>query len=420
MNSLMIKSVDIADHASNCVEVEFLSPSVNASFDKYSFSVELYIKSDKAVETIRFNALGEIHDEVKPVGCNQENHVHLTHIKCEISTLGLSEAFNVVVVAELENGEYIRLGQIKGARNRLSVAETSAFMPICVNGIPRSGTTFLMGLMSSHPQLVSKDAYPFEHRPAMYWVHLFQALSRPNNAVGGMWNWAFEEDKNKVGAFPYSPGMDETDAWVANGYIDSLARFCIQSVDQTYKLIADQNNKPDAGFFLEKFPGLKGKYISELYPSYHEVVIVRDIRDVFCSVKSFNKQRGRDDFGVDRHDDDKSYLRSLGVLLRKMYNKRTMGCSRTRYHLVKYEDLIVSPVDTVLDLYKRLGMNVGNDVVGNLEAALSSNNLNVSSHRTGAAGNDVARWKVDLPEALNDFVFEEFGDLLNSLGYQKG
>lgn len=414
-DKILIKDVVQLDKTAS---VRITAPTAG-SHGRFSFALDILLQSDRKVEKLELFWKNYLHESLVPANTITEGGSSRFHFFAEISTTGLPEEFVLIASVVYAGSPRQNLLRITGTRQRLTLSAAPAFKAIGLNGIPRSGTTLAMGLLSSHARLVTKNQYPFEHRPALYWVHLFQTMSRPNNVPGGMRNWDFEIDRWKTGAFTYYSDVAEIRDWVQDEYIEKLGRFCVDSIDDVYALLKNAQQKPAATSFVEKFPGWKGRYFAELYPSYTEVVVVRDIRDVFLSVQGFNKRRGQKDFGVDNFKTEGEYMVYLGNLLSQMASKKAEADNRTHIHIVRYEDIMRDPIEAFGKLFAEMGLEADAQSTAALEAALKSPELNKLEHRTGSVSDGgIGRWKKELDSTLTKEVAERSGTLLASLGYE--
>ena len=85
----------------------------------------------------------------------------------------------------------------------------------------------------------------------------------------------------------------------------------------------------------------------ELYPSAKEIFLVRDFRDMACSILAFDRKRGFAGFG---RPDGAATRSTCAMELREMaldLRKQLGHDRRDRAHLVRYEDLVLRPIETV-------------------------------------------------------------------------
>jgi hypothetical protein len=75
------------------------------------------------------------------------------------------------------------------------------------------------------------------------------------------------------------------------------------------------------------------------------VILVRDWRDVICSVFAFNSKRNTIGFGRDRFTSDEEYVFYVGKRTEQLLEDWTTRSAIS--HLVRYEDLVRRPTEIV-------------------------------------------------------------------------
>jgi Sulfotransferase family len=93
----------------------------------------------------------------------------------------------------------------------------------------------------------------------------------------------------------------------------------------------------------------------ELYPDAREVILVRDWRDVICSFFAFNSKRNTVGFGRNRFVSDEEYVFYVGRRARQLLEDWKTRSSVAQ--LVRYEDLVKRPTETVAGLLEYLGLD---------------------------------------------------------------
>ena len=126
--------------------------------------------------------------------------------------------------------------------------------------------------------------------------------------------------------------------------------------------------------------------VRELYPHSRELILVRDWRDVFCSMRSYSAERGIPLFGRSDQNTDAEHLTFLGAQIEELM--RHLEANRDGSHVVRYEDLVLDPAATLEGVLDYLGLERGAGVVSAMrEPVLDS----------GPEGETIAR-----PRALTD------------------
>lgn len=334
-----------------------------------------------------------------------------------VTLLGLPSKYRLQLFALRAEGA-VPLGTLSGTR-RSVVHRTCKYRPILLNGLPRSGTTLAMAILSLHPQIITVPEYPYEFRPASCWVHTFSCLGQANNASDQDLNWIYDRDQKTVAAHVYNNpyftkyGIFE---WLSTDYVNLIAEFCVQSIDAFYDRVASAVGKTDATFYLEKFPGKRVNMFREIYGGVTEVNVVRDFRDVYCSSVAFNKKRDRLDFSADTASSPAEYLRLMGRSFGDVIRRATADREGVRSITMRYEDLMHETAAHVNKIYAALGLDELDDLEHRIKHSMNIGKKDVDWHRTSQI--PVARWKSDLPEELNQIAISEFGAVLATMGYE--
>jgi hypothetical protein len=336
--------------------------------------------------------------------------------RLKLNTLRLSADFELVLRAKLEDGTRLPLGRLRGHRRRLPAASAEAIQPLMVNTIGRSGSTLLVTLLSSHPDVIAFSPFLKDARVSTYWTNVLQDLSDqaaylapfdPSNLDTPRWWLDGGRDL----------GDEKLERWLGGEAIDSLCALCQGQIESFYSHLGEPERP---GYFVEKYlphqvvPDL----LAELYPGAREVVLVRDFRDLLCSVISFNRKRGWDAFGRSEGGDDAEYvrttLRQSGELLVKRLRKGADGPQ-----LVRYEDLVLNPEPTLVELFGKLGMDADPEVVRETIRLTQESTAEMEHHRTTSdPAASIGRWRADLPEDIAAVCNEELGPLLHEFGYE--
>jgi hypothetical protein len=342
-----------------------------------------------------------------------------------VGVLGMPPEFELHVRARSSDGAVVPLGIVRGVRRPLTTRFHPRLQPLMVTSLGRSGSTWLMCLLAQHPGIVANRSYPYETFAAGYWMHMLKVLSEPANWEQSSHPGTFRNNRWLIGHNPFfleslnwqiPSARQRVTHWLGRGYVADLARFCQRSIDGYYRRVARGQGQRQARFFAEKhepshIPGM----MWELYPPAREMVLVRDFRDVVCSVLSLNARRGRAAFGREHVDSDEEYVRWLRgaiVRLRDAWRSRA-----PQAHLVRYEDLVLQPEETMTGLLEYLQLDSSVAQVAEL-FALASGTPELAQHATTADPKfSVGRWRQDLSPPLQALCETAFGDLLREFGY---
>jgi hypothetical protein len=334
-----------------------------------------------------------------------------------VSALKLAEQFELVVRAKLADGTRLPVANLRGRRRRLPAGSGGEVQPLMVNTIGRSGSTLLVTLLSSHPGVVAFSPFIKDARISTYWVNVLQDLAEPGSYLAPFDPPDLEKPHWWLDGGGGELGDEEVERWLGRESVESLAGLCRAQIEAFYANLAGGDG---ARFFVEKYlphqvvPDLLG----ELYPEAREVILVRDFRDMLCSVIAFNRKRGWSDFGYTEGGDDAQYVRevmrpSLEVLARRLHAAASDRC------LVRYEELVLEPETALTTLFGRLGLDNDEALVGETVRLAREGTASMDHHRTTSdPAASIGRWHDDLPEEIAAVCNQELGPLLAEFGYE--
>jgi Sulfotransferase family len=345
-------------------------------------------------------------------------HAEESGFRIPVSGIDLRQEFELSVV--VRGAEFqAQIAQVGGARSTLPAGSEDLIQPLMVNTIGRSGSTWLVWLLSCLSEAVAFSPWARDARVGTYWTSVLQALSRPQSYLAQLVpgpleqrTWWFDRPDLRSGI----GGDQELEAWLGSEGIESLAQFCQSRIDAFYGRLAEDGVRPR--FFVEKYLPyqLTPDLLSELYPGAREVILVRDFRDMLCSVIAFNQKRGYEAFGRAEAADDAEYVQttvanSARRLLRRLRERGEAA------HLVRYEDLIGEPAPTVAAMMQYLDLDAGEESVAAVLERAEAESLD--EHRTTSkASESIGRWKRDLSPELAQVCAEVLDPVLTEFGYE--
>jgi len=339
-----------------------------------------------------------------------------------VQSLELPHTFELELWAVTKSGARHPLGKIRGRRESLPQNESLQLAPVLITTIGRSGSKWLTTLLGCHPDIVAFEPLVYEPRVATYWLSVFRALSTPYSYLRqihadnlGERRWWLGDG---AGDLPTPPPPGSLD-WLGGGGVMRLARMCQGAIDAFYRHTAAANDKPEARYFVEKFtvhPQLLN-LATELFPQAREIILVRDLRDWLSSVLSWNALHDQNGFGREEGMSDAVYLQERA----RMHAEALLARSRERQgaaHVVRYEDLITAPEQTLGDLLGFLGLGAGPAPARLVEDASRDHEL-MDPHRTVADPQaSIGRWRRDLAPELAELATDALGPALRGFGYE--
>ena len=337
-----------------------------------------------------------------------------------VGALGLRSRFEILVRARLRSGVRPALGTIHGEREDLHSDYDPSVQPLMINTIGRSGSTWLSWLLSCHPQIVAFKPFAHETRVATYWMTVLQELSHPQSYLtqidppglaASRW-WLGDAGVNR-GAFRDATLRE----WLGQDSVRALAAIAQSRIDAFYRANTEvSDNQP---YFVEKCSPwqIVPDLLSELYPRAKELILVRDFRDMFCSIRAFKQRRTNPGFGRDRAENDAQYIERFVRGFAKSLQRRSRSRGSS-VKIVRYEDLVLDPVATLTALLAYLDVD-SSDAVVEETLRRAENPTGAKQHQTAKnPAASIGRWHDDLSDDLKATCDEALGPVLAEFGYE--
>jgi hypothetical protein len=307
----------------------------------------------------------------------------------------------------LKNGE--RLLQAQSGKDPKTAAAVS-YKPVLVSSSGRSGSTFLMKLLLSHPAITGGNLYPFEVRPAAFYSNAFRVLTTASDSAPHSIRDTFDVDPNVVTLNPFNhkefravfSDPDELGTFFRESASDTLKKAFVKVIQAFYARTAGDDPTRKIRYFAEKcdISRQSRQAMRKLYGDLREIILVRDLRDVVCSYRLF--------FTNQDHSQVIQHLAAMGNVILEA-TRRAPDTSL----VVRYEDLIVdrdeklSEIATFLDLPDT--WNDEKEVEQKLQ----------EKHGTSkSAESSIGRWQSDLTAEEQQLCNEKFDKYLKAFGYK--
>jgi hypothetical protein len=337
-----------------------------------------------------------------------------------VGVVGLDPEFELELRVVLEDETRLPFASVRARHEPLRSKAEPRVQPIVLTSLPRTGTTRMMEMLARHPDIVVYRHYPYEYSSAQYWAHALKVLAEPENALQSSRRGSFHENIWSVGHNPFwDRHVDEDERlgnWFGKTYVESLAAFVQKSTDDWYATLAAAQGQGEPLYFAEKCPpGHVPATLAELYPRGKEIFLVRDFRDMACSVFDFWAGRTAET-SRDQAESDQEYIRWLGGSARDLY--RDWEVRRERAHLVKYEDMVLRPTETMTGVLRYLDLDAGDTAVERLIGTGPEEQSRFQQHRTSSSAEaSIGRYERDLNGALKQACEEAFSETLTAFGY---
>ena len=334
---------------------------------------------------------------------------------------GLGTDFEIEIEAVLGGDARVRLGTIRGRHQPVRSNFNPTLQPLMVTSLGRTGTTWLMQLLSQHPAIVAHPAYPYEVRCAGYWAHMFTVLVEPANFGQSAHPDTFDLNSFWVGHHPFHSAFVTRDSplgeWFGRQYVEDVAAFCQRNIENFYLEVAKIQGRTNPRYFAEKYnPTQQPRLMWELYPKAREIFLIRDFRDMMCSIFAFNARRGIPGFGRDRANTEEGHIREVQADVQRLLESWRERSKRA--HLLRYEDLILRPEPTLEALFAYLDIDRSSEMIREILKRASIDTVDAQQHRTTPdPKSSIGRWRRELTPQLRGQCEEVFSDLLRQFGY---
>jgi len=338
-----------------------------------------------------------------------------------LAYLGAGRTITYTLLAGMPDGREVPLCHVT-ARVGALVRQESRLQPLMLTTLGRSGSTYVMGVLSRHRQIVAYRPFEYEARVARYWVDVFSALAQPGSYLQSIIPTAVASPhwwlgRDELTADPHLPDKGVM-TYLAGDGIDSLASVCANRIDAFYAHLAGRREQADARFFAEKcLPDRCAALMRSLFPGRREIVLVRDLRDMVCSILAFNRKRGFDGFGRGNVESDEQYMNYLCVSVQQLLEAVRAGRQDGTMLLLRYEDFIPRPRETLRTVLRFLELERDDSVLDELLAPAPPEVLGY--HRTSMdAASSIGRWRVEFTDAMKWAFVQHLEKASLELGYE--
>ncbi|QRZ21195.1 hypothetical protein H9L11_08070 [Vibrio sp. sp1] len=281
--------------------------------------------------------------------------------------------------------------------------------PIMLRSFGRSGSTLLMQVLGTNDNVIFDRDYPCETRHLTY---LYRLASLPSQAFNNDKNWnqdsLFDKNLDRLGSIPFSNTDIIRRDNLKEGYLKHLwAAFSREA-------LLNSNDSVDPSkpcYYAEKVvQDICNDVNSNM--AAKNLFLIRDPRDEFLSIKSFNKKRNFNGFGWNENDTDESFALKLCQMRKQFLIHLNAVQKDDRRIVVKYEDFLSSPIEGTSELSEWLNLELDYSKISNpseqFKDHITSNNVNDS----------LFRWKKELPKEILNIFKDNIGKELELLNYE--
>ena len=311
----------------------------------------------------------------------------------------------------------------KHAPSSGAAAAGPALEPILVDYFTRDGSTLMMRLLATSPQIVVEPRYPYEQKYFAYlhrWARLLDRRQWPRDFWSGHHLASLTQED-------YMPFMGPP-PWLPRGLLEprregeEISGYAFRMIWGEFSGRAaaharEQRGSPDADvrYYAEKHLNTWRVKLED-FPPVRLIALLRDPRDTYVSIEAYRSKRsesGQRAFAMGRlpgEADDVWLARSL------QRHKERLGwihqaLKQGTMPVVRYEDLVRDLPGQARRLEEWLG--VGLDP----EAAVTDDRLQVHVS-ADTPESSIGRWRTEMPAELARRFNDALGDELKALGFE--
>ncbi len=425
------------------IQGKISQPKSKSNFEAYSIRIQGWVVGKNLPVKFVVICLGD--KELKKVRVNQSrpslvkslpsvSNDHKIGFSVDLGVLGTPPKVDFEIKAKLADKSSVSFYRITIHHQPLVSNYSPSLIPILVTSLGRSGSTWMMNLLSKHPKIVVHDSHPYETLAANYWIHMLKVMTDPANHLNSAKRLGFQDNLWWVGQHPYNnrPFTKHTKLfkWFNEDYVRQFSEFSMKSIDQFYLKMANiqKQNKPT--YYAEKCrPSHIPWLFRDIYHEIREIFLVRDFRDTITSMLAFNKKRGYVGVGPRKASSDVEFIQLLRPRIQSLLEAYDQRKANSYY--LRYEDLVRNPEQSLSEVLDYLQLENNRKIInemtngrsqridlGKIKNHVLERNNKLLAHQT--KGNPIAsigRWKQDLSEELQFVCKEELGDLLELAGY---
>jgi glycosyltransferase involved in cell wall biosynthesis len=290
--------------------------------------------------------------------------------------------------------------------------------PLLVDYFTRDGSTVMMRLLSTSPQVAVEEIYPYEQK---YFAYLWRWSQTIDRARWPEEQWG-PRSLGSLGQFR-DAALIGPPPWHPRALIESRAGEPAMA-ERAFELLWEEFSTRAARRTRERH-GSKGAvlYAAEKHlntwlvnldplPDVRLVVLLRDPRDTWVSINSFNQMRGTTALGRDRADTDDAHLRQIiarqGERLRWIADLLEAG----EVPVVRYEDLVLDLEGVARTLGESLGIELDPRAVSR-DRDMRSRHVSASSPEES-----IGRWQSEIDPAVAELFSTELRTELRAVGFE--
>lgn len=266
----------------------------------------------------------------------------------------------------------------------------------------RVGSTLLMQLLASSPEVVLDRRYPHgEYRYVSYCARAASVMAGPWRAdVDPGVTEFFFGDEAHFGPLPFEPDSLDRDELRSRTLGHLWAAFSE----------AMATREPRARWYAEKLAVPIDPLVDAGIP-LRVIDCLRDPRDVLVSIRAFTAVTGFDGFGRRPGESESQYLPRFVATFGQRLDELAGTPPEVDRVTLRYEDFAVDLAGAAIQLGEWLGLSLDPEVA-------QPSRVDLSHHlTTDSVEESIGRWRRDLLAEEADMIWETLGPRLEPHGY---
>ena len=286
---------------------------------------------------------------------------------------------------------------------------------VLVRGLSgRVGSTLLMQLLATSPEISFDRVYPFENRYLAGLVHYLEPLRGSSISTPQSWlddpDHLWWVDPKGFGFKLIGTPLGYYKHMCADREI--LFRETMRGAWRAYSAAIMKPGQPPPRYYAEKYGGYGDVVVTVGIP-IRFINLIRDPRDVWASVLAFDTKRGYYGFGRRKGQSQDAFLLSYVQAVRRRLDEMNLPLTKNASITVRYEDLVADLSGEAARIERWLQVDLRPEVV---DSARSDFLHHVT---TETAQESVERWRRDVTPADVELLERELGPYLDRLGYTR-
>lgn len=288
--------------------------------------------------------------------------------------------------------------------------------PLFIGGFHKSGTTFLLNLLDSHPAIsaLPGDAGLFQTAnralplaPSARYAHIHERwIHGLVNPTGLPPFWLFGQVPE-----PYETFLNYLDWWLTARSDDRQG--LMQAVAFAY-FCANPRRQPSPRYWVDKYPTLERCWedLSMLFPTVRFAHVVRNPLAILAAMKTFAHARGERFRLAHMIEELKSSLRA-GLTYQNMAQAGS-------YRIVRYEDMVASPALVMQELAQWLSIPYRDTLlIPTINGLASTPNSAYKANRVQGQiqTQSLEKWRQHLTQPEVEWIVDSLFPEAQALGY---